>query len=104
MDTVFSPRSKRERCPLLKSACSANCSSVMRRLIRSARTSLPNTGPPSSGGASRRVLLSLVYTCRLPVRGSEQMSPHKNSDRRSEEHTSELQYTMRITYADLCQQ
>src|SRR3546814_8655853 len=59
------------------------------------------TTPPSPSSASRTLLsLTVRKTSTLPDRIRQQKAPASPS--RSEEHTSELQSLMRISYAVFC--
>src|SRR3546814_7298801 len=72
------------------------------------RSALPTTGPERSRPADTAVLVSHRQGRQFgPVRrkiGSGQTTTDQSTKTRSEEHTSELQSLMRISYAVFCLQ
>src|SRR3546814_8251374 len=55
-----------------------------------------------AGGAGRRCAAAIARSDRTPDRSADRRDRHRLPHRSSEEHTSELQSLMRISYAVFC--
>src|SRR3546814_5225380 len=76
-------------------------SASMRKTVAAARVT--RIGRDSEGGGMRATLIDGLLSCQGRLRRSRERHIHAmNPPPRSEEHTSELQSLMRISYAVFC--
>src|SRR3546814_9585395 len=89
-------------------AASIRCFAMATRFFRGSLSGRATVFPEDAGSAEHRfskqirLRLHRPHNSRVPTRGDGFASAGANGTERSEEHTSELQSLMRISYAVFC--